>query len=91
MRLLMDVILMLFVSAVCLGVLFTDWFFRARRDCACGSEMLRSITLCMCCNIVHHVGCWECGPCRVVVQDECKVRSHGPPYLPGIDRDVLDV
>ena len=74
MRLLMDVLLMLFVSTVCLVVLFTDWLFkRTPPDCACGGEMFRTITLRASGDAAHHVPCWVCRRCGAVIE----IHSYG--------------
>lgn len=75
-----DVLLVLCFLVLCWMVLCTDLLFqRTRQHCAsCGNDMYRGITICTACDVTHHVGCWECRPCGVVVRDECAAHSNGP-------------
>ena len=55
---------------ICWLVLFTDWFFPARRGCAsCGAEMFRSTALLITGNVARHEPCWRCPTCGAVIED----------------------
>ena len=68
-----NLFLALFVFAVAAAVAFTDWFFPARRDCACGGEMFRTTVLSTDCQTVRHVPYWFCRRCGTVIE----MHSHG--------------